>query len=232
MNAVSTAKWPELPNRRLGSLNRPRARRSNVAGWPLSSSPATSSSPERSRRGRCRSAPPPVRCSRPLKDCRGGPSAQHRRTDHRPCLRGSRRRRCGSPGACGRDRSSDCARAARQGAHRVRQPVRCRGEQLGRRAAFDLGLVGTVRDLAAVLLPLIDRKTDHPADDQCGAGEGNSPSTRSAPSCRGVEKNSSTWRTRTSCAGCSTDQQRWRGCQWERYGARTTSTRWNSLMSE
>lgn len=34
-----------------------------------------------------------------------------------------------------------------------------RGEQLGRRARIDLGLVGTVKDTAASLLPLIERKT-------------------------------------------------------------------------
>jgi len=37
--------------------------------------------------------------------------------------------------------------------------VDVRGEQLGRRAPLDLGLVGTVRDTAAALLPLVDRKT-------------------------------------------------------------------------
>ncbi|MHC6222424.1 ubiquinone-dependent pyruvate dehydrogenase [Arthrobacter sp. MMS24-S77] len=37
--------------------------------------------------------------------------------------------------------------------------VDIRGEQLGRRARIDLGLVGTVKDTAASLLPLIERKT-------------------------------------------------------------------------
>ncbi|UKA62436.1 ubiquinone-dependent pyruvate dehydrogenase [Arthrobacter sp. FW306-04-A] len=36
--------------------------------------------------------------------------------------------------------------------------VDIRGEQLGRRARIDLGLVGTVKDTAAALLPLIERK--------------------------------------------------------------------------
>jgi pyruvate dehydrogenase (quinone) len=36
--------------------------------------------------------------------------------------------------------------------------VDVRGEQLGKRAGIDLGLVGTVRDTAASLLPLIERK--------------------------------------------------------------------------
>jgi pyruvate dehydrogenase (quinone) len=36
--------------------------------------------------------------------------------------------------------------------------VDIRGEQLGRRARIDLGLVGTVKDTAASLLPLIERK--------------------------------------------------------------------------
>src|SRR5699024_1627603 len=38
--------------------------------------------------------------------------------------------------------------------------VDVRGEQLGRRTPLDLGLVGTVRDTAQVLLPLVERKED------------------------------------------------------------------------
>ncbi|MBG6239071.1 pyruvate dehydrogenase (quinone) [Mycetocola sp. CAN_C7] len=38
--------------------------------------------------------------------------------------------------------------------------VDVRGEQLGRRTPVDVGLVGTVRDTAQVLLPLLERKTD------------------------------------------------------------------------
>lgn len=38
--------------------------------------------------------------------------------------------------------------------------VDVRGEQLGRRTPIDLGLVGTVKDTAAALLPLLERKAD------------------------------------------------------------------------
>ncbi len=38
--------------------------------------------------------------------------------------------------------------------------VDVRGEQLGRRVPLDLGLVGTVKDTAAALLPLLDRKVE------------------------------------------------------------------------
>ncbi len=38
--------------------------------------------------------------------------------------------------------------------------VDVRGEQLGRRTRLDLGLVGTVKDTAQALLPLLERKTD------------------------------------------------------------------------
>ena len=45
----------------------------------------------------------------------------------------------------------------------VKIQVDLRGEQLGRRTPIDVGLVGTVRETAAVLLPLLERKSsrDH-----------------------------------------------------------------------
>ncbi|GAA5115051.1 ubiquinone-dependent pyruvate dehydrogenase [Pseudonocardia adelaidensis] len=45
-------------------------------------------------------------------------------------------------------------------AHATTIQVDLRGEQLGRRHPVDLGLVGTVKDTAAALLPMLDRKTD------------------------------------------------------------------------
>jgi thiamine pyrophosphate-dependent acetolactate synthase large subunit-like protein len=55
--------------------------------------------------------------------------------------------------------------------------VDIRGEQIGRRAHVDLGLVGSVKDTIAGLLPLLKKKKDHHHLDQClkhyrGAREG------------------------------------------------------------